>query len=590
MIPENPNAIWAGAFLDEMARSGVEVVCVAPGSRSTPLVLAAVADGRFRLVSVVDERSAGYFALGVGKGSGKPAAVITTSGTAGANLYPAVIEASQGEVPLLILTADRPHRLRDSDANQAVDQIRFFGPYARAFFDVSLPRVGDRELKHLRAQACRAVALAEGPPPGPVHMNFPFEKPLEPSGKELGIEPDVSQLALKGREGEEPFTRTSSTRLSVPEDEIRRHADLVSRAARGLIVAGPIHGLHEVAEAVRALGAVTGFPVLADPLSGARFGAPKGAQIVSGYDLFLRSPPARAALDPDLILRVGASPTSAALLDFLREREGVTQVVVDGGHRWKDHLASAHEYIRADPAEFLSALAGRVTSGLDPRWPDTWSKAGDRVREILGAEGGDELEEGWIVRGVVEALPEGASLVVANSMPVRDLDAHVEPSAKVLRVFGNRGASGIDGFVSTAIGVAASASSPTLAVAGDLSFFHDMNGLLTLSQEGPPVGFVVVNNDGGGIFQNLPVREFEPAFTRYFTTPHGLSFRSVADLYGLPYQRCDSRAAFSGSLADFLAAGRPFVLEAIVSREGGYASRQALVAAVLDAFEEDELG
>jgi 2-succinyl-5-enolpyruvyl-6-hydroxy-3-cyclohexene-1-carboxylate synthase len=590
MIPENPNAVWAGAVLDEVARSGVEVVGVAPGSRSTPLVLAAAADGRFRLISVVDERSAGYFALGVGKGSGKPAAVITTSGTAGANLYPAVIEASLSEVPLLILTADRPHRLRDSDANQAVDQIRFFGPYTRAFFDVAPPRAGDRELKHLRAQACRAVALAQGPPPGPVHMNFPFEKPLEPSGGEVGSVPGISQLARKGREGEEPFTRAASSRLSVPEGEMLRHAALISRAARGLIVAGPIHGTHEVAEAVRALGAVTGFPILADPLSGAKFGAPKGAQIVSGYDLFLRSPHARAALEPDLILRVGASPTSAALLDFLGEQEGVTQVVVDGGHRWKDHLASAHEYIRADPAELLNALATRVTSGLDPRWRDIWSRAGNRVREILGAQAGDELEEGWIVRGVVEALPDGANLVVANSMPIRDLDAHVEPSTKELRVFGNRGASGIDGFVSTAIGVAASASSPTLAVAGDLSFFHDMNGLLTLRQEGLPVGFVVVNNDGGGIFHNLPVREFEPAFTRYFATPHGLNFRSVADLYGLPYQRCDSRAAFPGALAEFLASGRPFLLETIVSRERGYASRQALVAAVLGAFEEDELG
>jgi 2-succinyl-5-enolpyruvyl-6-hydroxy-3-cyclohexene-1-carboxylate synthase len=421
-------------------------------------------------------------------------------------------------------------------------------------------------------------------------MNFPFEKPLEPSTDEGGRIPGLSELAWKGREGEEPFTRTATSRSSVPEDDIRRYAAMISQAARGLIIAGPIHRSKEIAPAIRALGAATGFPVLADPLSGSKFGSPEGAQIVSGYDFFLRSPDARAALQPDLILRVGASPTSAALLEFLRENEDVPQLVVDGGHRWKDHLASAHDYVRADPPEFLTALAARVSPAPDPRWPGCWSTAGRRIREILEEQMGDELEEGWIMRTVVDALPEGANLLVANSMPVRDLDAYVEASTKELRVFGNRGASGIDGFVSTAIGIGVSASTRTVAVAGDLSFFHDMNGLLTLRQEGLTVGFVVVNNDGGGIFHNLPVKSFEPAFTRFFTTPHGLDFRNVGELYGIPYERCDSRATFPGALAKLLASNEPFILETIVSREGGYASRQAVQAAVLNAFDQDESG
>ncbi|MGM0669571.1 MAG: 2-succinyl-5-enolpyruvyl-6-hydroxy-3-cyclohexene-1-carboxylic-acid synthase, partial [Gemmatimonadota bacterium] len=316
------NAFWAGAFLDELARSGVREICVAPGSRSTPLVLAASRDSRFRLFSVVDERSAGFLALGMGKAGGNPAAVITTSGTAGANLYPAVIEASQGEVPLLILTADRPHRLRDTDANQAIDQIRLFGIYPRAFMEVAPPLLTDGSLRHLRGQACRAVALATGPPRGPVHLNFPFDKPLEPGSPDFSLPPkpgDLSPEAWEGREDGGPFVRAPAPRPSLDEAVVEELESLLSSSTRGLIVAGPVPDALEVGPAALALSAATGFPILPDPLSGARFSPSHGAQVVAGYDLFLRAPGVRSALAPDLVLRVGASPTSAPLLAFLEE-------------------------------------------------------------------------------------------------------------------------------------------------------------------------------------------------------------------------------------------------------------------------------
>ena len=586
------NALWARTILDELARSGVQEICIAPGSRSTPLVLAAASDQRFRVTPVVDERSAGFLALGMGKASGVPAAVITTSGTAGANLYPAVIEASQSEIPLLVLTADRPHRLRDTDANQAMDQLHLFGGFPRMFVEVAPPRLGDGDLRHLRAQGCRAVAQAQGSPPGPVHLNFPFEKPLEPSDSDPTASPPpegVSPLAWEGREGGAPFVRVPRTRLEAPDSEVANLLEALSSASRGVIVAGPHPEARKVGPAVLALSAATGFPVLADPLSGARFSHPHGAHAVAGYDLFLRSPSVRQALAPDFILRVGASPTSASLLQYLGDHSGTLQVLVDDGHRWKDHLASAHVYLRADPASLLYRISTELHAGGREAWATLWEKAESKALGQLKTETPGTMLEGEVLARVVEALPQGANLLVGNSMPIRELDAFAHPQPKPLNVFGNRGTSGIDGLVSTTLGIGAVSQGVTVGVLGDLAFFHDMNGLLTLKTEKFPVGFVVVNNDGGGIFHTLPVRFHEPTFTRFFATPHGLDFGEVARLYDLPFRRVESGEELSAALAAFLEKGEPFILEVRRSRAEGHEGRKKLIESIVAAFEEDEL-
>ncbi len=577
----SPNALWAGTFLDELYRAGVREICVAPGSRSTPLVLAAAAHGGFRMFPILDERSAGFFALGVGKASGRPAAVVTTSGTAAANLYPAVIEASQGEVPLLVLTADRPHRLRDTDGNQAMDQLRLFGTFPRGFFEVAPASVDEPALRHLRGQAARAVALALGTPMGPVHLNFPFRKPLEP-GPSREVAP----------KGEAPAVRVRPRRAAVTEEDLTRGLQALEGARRGLIVAGPVPISREVGPAVVTLGAATAFPVLADPLSGARFGPSHGADVVDGYDLFLRSPRARAALEPDLILRVGGSPTSAALLEYLEEHRGVPQMVVDDGHRWKDHLAAASDYLQAPPAELLYRLAAQARPLGDGAWRSAWQRAAALTRGVLDRLPAGELLEGEILAATVEALPEGANLLAASSMPIRDLDAFCSPSNKRLSVFANRGTSGIDGLVSTTLGIAAAsgvsgaAGSPTVGVLGDLAFLHDMNGLLALGALGLGVVFVVINNDGGGIFHTLPVREHEPAFTRFFATPHGLGFRKAAELYGLPYAAAADLVELRGALEGALSRGGPAVVEVRTRREETHARRREVVAAVVEAMKE----
>ncbi len=573
--------LWARAFADELARAGVRQIALAPGSRSTPLVLALAADGRFTLRVHLDERSAAFFALGVGKATGSPAALLTTSGTAAANAYPAVVEASQAEVPLLVLTADRPHRLRDADANQAIDQTRLFGPYVRAFFEVAPPTREGPALRHLRALAGRAVLLACEAPAGPVHLNFPFDKPLEPAGTSAEGVAFAAQhpLAAGGRADAIPFVDVRPARRSASAGELARLSDLVAGARCGVLVAGPSPEPWRVGEAAVRLAAATGFPLLADPLSGARFRPAAGAQVVDGYDLFLRDAYVRERLEPDLVLRVGASPTSSALLGWLEHHAGVRHVVVDGGGRWKDHASVATDYVRADAADTLRILAGNAARGTDAAWTWAWGAAAAVTRATVESAAEGDPWEGRVLAAVADAAPAGATLFVSSSMPIRDLDAFAAPRPESLTVLANRGASGIDGVVSTAFGVAAAGARPTVCVLGDVALFHDQNGLLWSREPDAPVVFVLVDNDGGGIFQMLPVREQEPWYTPLFATPHGLDFQHAARLHGIPLEDV-APSAVADALARALAAGGTRVLRVRTDRIAVHRRRREICDAV----------
>ncbi|HSW29310.1 MAG TPA: 2-succinyl-5-enolpyruvyl-6-hydroxy-3-cyclohexene-1-carboxylic-acid synthase [Longimicrobiales bacterium] len=573
--------LWARAFADELARSGVRQVIVAPGSRSTPLVLAFAADGRFRVRVHLDERSAAFFALGVGKATGVPAALVTTSGTAAANAYPAVVEASQSETPLLVLTADRPHRLRDADANQAIDQTRLYGPFVRAFFEVAPATREGPALRHLRALAGRSIFLASEAPAGPVHVNFPFDKPLEPAGTSAEGVAFAAQhpLAAGGRHDAVPFVDARPARRGASAAELARLSTLVAGARNGVVVAGPNPEPWRLGEAAVRLAAVTGFPLLADPLSGARFRPSAGAQVVDGYDLFLRDAYVRERLVPDLILRVGASPTSKALQGWMEHHAGVRHVVVDGGGRWKDHAATVTDYVHADAADTLRILAGNAGRGSDSAWTWAWGAAAAVTRATVEAAAGGEPYEGEILAAVAGAAPAGSTLFVSSSMPIRDLDAFGAPRAESLTVLANRGASGIDGIVSSAFGVASTTAGATVCVLGDVALFHDQNGLLWSREADAPVVFVLVDNNGGGIFHLLPVRDQEPWFTPLFATPHGLDFQHAARLHGIPLEDVASTDV-GDALGRALAAGGTRILRVRTDRTAVHRRRRELCDAV----------
>lgn len=548
MSSARTTTLWARTFVDELVRHGVRSIALAPGSRSTPVVLAAASRAEIEMHVHLDERSAGFFALGVGKATGRPAAVLTTSGTAVANLLPAVVEASTSDTPLLVLTADRPPHNRGLDANQAIDQVRIFGAFARLSIDIPLPVEGAAGARHLRVAVARGIAAALGAPAGPAHLNLPFEKPLEPGSQGSAEDEDQGDVS---RIGGLPFTAVERVRPVPAPAEVEAVAALCRGADSGIIVAGPGSCPGGEADASGAaariieLASTLGWPVLADPLSGLRHaGSDTGSELLVGtYDTILRSPLARERLRPDVVLRLGGSPTSSRLCSFLEDHFEVPQVVVDPGARWKDHTGSAQRYLRAYPVDFADRLSAELDSAPEGATTRDWLAAEQAARVALRGEDSGAFYEGVVLREVAHALPEHASLFVSSSMPVRDLDAFVPPSVKRITVLGNRGASGIDGILSTALGVASASPGPTAAVVGDLAFLHDLNGLFVTRSETRGTIFVVIDNDGGGIFHMLPIRDYQPEFTRFFATPHGLPIDRLAESYGLPVEVADGDGA-----------------------------------------------
>ena len=547
--PDRAAYAYLGAFVDELARAGVRHVCVAPGSRSTPLALTIAAHPALRTWMHVDERSAGFFALGLARGLHEPVALLCTSGTAAANFLPAVVEAQSAGVPLLVLTADRPPELRDVGAAQTIDQNHLFGVHAKWFVEVALPDTSAQLLRYARTLAARATAYAAATPAGPVHLNFPFREPLVPVP--LAPPSDLTAgdaLAWHGRADGAPWVRVTDAPASLGAAETRRLAAQLRAARRPLIVCGPQPDL-TLAAPLAELALALGAPLLADPLSQLRWGTHERAAVIDRYDAALRHEPTAAALAPDVVLRIGGVPTSKVLLEYLRQLATVPLVVVDAA-RWPEPALLATEMVHAEPRRFCQAMLDAL--GETPR-PDArgsrtgWLGEWRRVNDVAGAALErysctlDEPFEGGALADVVASVPAGATLFVSSSMPVRDLDAFGAGDARPIRVLANRGANGIDGVVSSALGAAAAAremgGGPLVLVIGDLALYHDMNGLLAAGLHALDATVVVLNNDGGGIFSFLPQASHEAHFEQLFGTPHGLEFAPVAALYGARYHR-----------------------------------------------------
>ncbi len=532
MTAPNRSTLHGRALVDELVRAGVRVACVAPGSRSTPLTLALAARDEVRVRSHLDERSAAFFALGRARRTGEPTPVVTTSGTAAAELHPAVVEADEGRVPLLILTADRPAELRDSGANQTVDQEKLYGAATRLYADLPEPTAEPRTLRALRTRVATALAAATGTPSGPVHLNCPFPKPLEPTPTD-GVSDDLDSLAADGRPDGAPFVRRTAGTPALSPADLRRVVDALD-AARGLVVAGPADPPGLDREAFAALAAATGVPVLADPLSGLRFGGHvRTTPVLGAYDAYVDSAATAPWPDPEVVLRVGASPTSKRLRRYLAGT-GARQFVVDTAGGWREAEFRATDLVVADPSRLAARVAERATPSVDAGWAERWERADRAAREAHAAAAAEgAVHEGRVLATAAERAPDPATVVVSNSMPVRDLDRFGAPSTASLTVLGNRGASGIDGVVSTALGAGDATTDPLTLVVGDLALYHDANGLLALERCDVDATVILVDNDGGGIFHELPVEAFDPPFTEQFRTPHGLDFAPLGDIYDL---------------------------------------------------------
>jgi 2-succinyl-5-enolpyruvyl-6-hydroxy-3-cyclohexene-1-carboxylate synthase len=506
-----PNRRFAVSLAAALADLGLRHVCISPGSRNTPLIAGFAAEPRIRKWRLLDERAAGFFALGLARAIGAPVALACTSGTAAVEYHPAVVEADLSEIPLLVLTADRPEELRGLGAPQTINQISLFGTAVRMFADALAPD-DDTPLEAPGEIAVDIWAHATTSPPGPVHLNLPFREPL------LG--------AI------ETFDPPRLESIDIPKEPVPDLSSVATALSgcRGLIVAGRENDPAFPA-ACAGLAAVTGFPVIADPLSGLRFGDHRLDNVLA-YGDHLAAAGALDLLAPEVVLRFGPVPTSKPTWSWLEQHPDVEQILIDIQSR--DATNSAATTIEADPAVAARTIAAQVSKAAPHGWLGSWLELDARVAAELG-----DLEfpsEPAVARAVVTAVPEASAITVGSSMPIRDIDSFAGKGPKRLSLFGNRGANGIDGIVATALGVAA-AGINSIVLVGDVSLFHDLNSLGTAVQLELPITIVVINNNGGGIFHFLPQHDpgvLDPeVFETYLATPHGTDFMAIAAGFGI---------------------------------------------------------
>jgi len=525
----NVNMLQAAVLLGQLVACGAKRAVISPGSRSTPL--AVIAHGMPELTTYVltDERAAGFFALGLSKADGVPAILICTSGTAAANYFPAMIEAAQSCVPLIALTADRPASLRGRGAPQTIEQVHLYGGYPRFFAAVPEARLTLDHMRCVRTLSSQAYAAAMSVPCGPAHLNVPFDEPLAPIPEHQDEAEEIwRQIVL---ESDIPFHLQTSQPPT--EDVVTAAGRRVSAALCGLIVAGPDAARTEgEAQAIHLLSRRLGWPVLADVTSGLRF---LGEPVLPFYDVFLRED-SLAALAPDVVLAFGAHPVSNALNAYLDRHRDAHTLRVQPDARGRDPNARATETIVADVAAFCHALSALVPASRDSLLYEPFRVASTRIRSALEANDLD-LSEAHFVRAAVRSMPANANVILANSLSVRYADALCSAEGLPRRVFGMRGASGIDGAISHALGVATASQASSLLVCGDLAFLHDLNGLAA-ARLAANLTILLLNNNGGGIFHFLPLHDCEnrEVFEAIHGTPHGLNLAAAGDLFDVEWK------------------------------------------------------
>src|SRR5712692_8508707 len=579
MLARNLNEWWASALVAALHQAGAREAVVCPGSRSGPVALACADHSGLRTWSVIDERSAAFFALGLAKQSGRAALLVCTSGTAGANFYPAVVEASASHVPLVVITADRPTELHGWGALQSIPQGRLYGEFPRWFVDLGVPEATPTAAAHLGATGARAVAAAMQVPRGVVHLNAPFRDPLAPT-------PDLSGVPLPDR-GQAAFQRApqlADFSIAPGEETLSVLRRRISEHRRGVIVCGPRERADDFPEAVIRLAARAGYPVLAEAGSQLRFSPGAGPTSISLYDTLLRHRRFAEQHRPEIILRFGGGLISKVLQSWL-DASGAETIVFSEDGSLVDPNHSASWVLRGEVAATCRALGSVDSRG--PIFGQGFVAAERRGR--LALEGGfassTVLSEPRAAYELAARLPLDANLVVSNSMPARDLDAFAPSSSRRFRVFANRGANGIDGVISTALGVAAASQRPTVLLAGDLALLHDLGALLTAKLHRLSLTIVLLNNDGGGIFSFLPIAQFPAHFESLFGTPHRIDFSLVARTFGMGYRRPATPGEFGDSLENALEGG-PQLIEVRTDRAENVIQHRQLVEALLSAMGE----
>jgi 2-succinyl-5-enolpyruvyl-6-hydroxy-3-cyclohexene-1-carboxylate synthase len=563
------------AMLDEFVRCGMQHACTCPGSRNTPIVLTIAREERLRAWSHLDERSAGFFALGAAKASGRPVAVTCTSGTAAANLMPAVIEAHEAGVPLILLTADRPPELRDNGAGQTIDQIKLYGDAVKWFVELGVPEATPERLRWVRALACRAYWTAMSGTPGPVHINIPLREPLVLDRPLPADEPGGG-----GKPHDHPWLVQEAAAPTTLAALPRRH-----EFRRTVFVAGDLGPNPELGRKLADFAARARVPLLADPLSRAR----SGPAAIAHFDLILRASELAAQLAPDVVCRIGDLPTSKPLRSWIASLDQAHHVLFAPDERWSDPSARVTQRIVGSLEDLLERVGQDEVVPDDSDWLDRWTRADSvvahAIAEPLMAAG---LSEPATVTALGQFLPPDTTLFVGASMPIRDVEEFFPSLRDPPRVMANRGANGIDGTVSTAFGVAAASSGHVVLVLGDLTLAHDIGGLLAARRLGIKLTIVLINNNGGGIFNFLPVSSQGETFEQHIATPAGLDFAHAAALYGCRHQLVATFDDLVEALMTMLSVGDTTIIEVRTERIANRRLHADVEAAALAALAQAE--
>jgi len=577
----NSNTLYANIFVDALVAAGLKRVCLLPGSRHTPLILAfARHRDAIDIYSHLDERSAAFFALGLATASNEPAALVCTSGSAAANFFPAIIEARQSRTPLLVLSADRPPELRHSGANQTIDQVKLYGDAAAWFVDAALPEAGPPPLalRNLRTLAARAMAKTTR---GVVHINLPFRKPFEPDADD-GDDAEVMNI---DRGQPTRFLREKRSDASALDDLMRGE----TRAKRGIIYFG--HGSCRSAVEARTLtrwaaraSRLSGYPILAEYTSNMRnigLAAGERYEPLGAYETYIGAAvPEFKSIE--VLIRFGTPPLSKAMGDLVAGADLKHHIYCSRDGEWADDTHGITDLVHFDPLSAAPMPYADDPPATETAFRDRIHRAEKIAWELIDKEmeTGDYFD-GAVVYDVVDLMPADGLIFAGNSLPVRQLDQFGKPGDRPILAFANRGASGIDGNISSALGIgAAYRDRPLAAIVGDITFYHDMNGLLAIRRCGVPVTIVVLNNAGGGIFHRLPIHRFEPAFSDYFITAHGLDFSHAAQLYGLAYRRADDRLAFRGAFSEAVAGRGSTLIEVRTDALNDLRRREGIMATI----------
>lgn len=544
----NRNIFWSTLFVEELVKLGVAHVCISPGSRNTPLTYAFATNPKVKSYVHIDERVSGFFAIGLARTLLKPVVLICTSGTAVAELYPSIIESYNQRIPLIVCTADRPSEVRFLGANQTINQVNIYKNHIRKFYDLDLPSLNIEKLKTFRNQINEAVAISTCIDKGPVHFNFPFDKPFEPDAytdsinlsgimKSISIHPNNSMISKTGKNNQKILNEIVSQ---------------VKQAKRGILVVGPMIRDEEFVHSLIDLSKRLNFPIFADASSSIRFGEVNKKNVIVNYDTFFRSSAIRKKLKPDLILHFGRTITSKSFEDFLTTLSCNKYIINDYGDLF-DPSNNATAALKISPTSFCQIVFKELSANSysdTSLWLESLIDLDNSVNEIKEEviHVADFPSEATIVNHLIKSLPQNSNILLGNSLPIRDFDNFVAKSEKNITVFHNRGASGIDGLISTAFGISESNNEPTFLIIGDLSFYYDLNSLILAKNLKSPLVIILINNNGGGIFELLPIAKHKSVFDKYFKVGSSISFEPIIKAFGGVYRKVKSWKDFSSAI------------------------------------------